>query len=51
MTNDKGDVAFEVTGKAGADVASVSIVTDVGEVDSTLEDGYFAAWCGPVGSR
>ena len=44
MTNDNGDVAFEVTGKAGADVASVSIVTDIGDVESTLKDGYFAAW-------
>ncbi|GAB3436725.1 hypothetical protein GCM10027517_07210 [Phycicoccus ginsengisoli] len=44
MTDDNGDVAFEVTGKAGADVVSVSIVTDFGDVQSTLEDGYFAAW-------
>lgn len=44
MTNDRGEVAFEVTGKAGPDVVSVAIVTDFGDVEATLEDGYFAAW-------
>lgn len=43
--NDGGSKsAFEVTGRAGADVAALVFDIDGTEVKATLDNGYFAAW-------
>jgi hypothetical protein len=44
QSDDDGNAAFEVTGKAGADVASVVIEAEGVDVLATMKDGYFAAW-------
>jgi hypothetical protein len=44
QSDDDGNAAFEVTGKAGADVASVVIEAEGVDVLATLKDGYFAPW-------
>jgi hypothetical protein len=44
QSDDNGDAAFEVTGKAGPHVASIVIEADGVDVQATLKDGYFAAW-------
>lgn len=39
-----GDTWFEVTGKAGDQVAAISFDANGASVHATLEDGYFAVW-------
>lgn len=44
VTNEGDDTEYEVTGKAGPEVAAVSFQVNGTEVHATLKDGYFAAW-------
>lgn len=44
VTNEGDDTEYEVTGKAGPEVAAVSFHVNGTEVHATLKDGYFAAW-------
>lgn len=44
VTDEGGDTEYEVTGKAGAEVAAVSFHVNGTEVHATLKNGYFAAW-------
>jgi hypothetical protein len=44
VADDGNKSAFEVTGRAGPDVASVVFDIDGIQVSATLDNGYFAAW-------